>query len=210
MNKLDLVQKLEDAINSFKQEVDKNEGSTLTTIANTISSGFDSLMDSISSNKKAQKMGDALRKHLNDLEDAIIQGDKKISATAMSAMQKGVQELKKKLGDENEAPVYEYTGKPTVKYTPNKSKVFTAGKHQDVPVAKPVKRAAKTEKEAKPKTARNASVAKKATGATKKATAGAAKKTAAAAKPKAEAKAPAKTAAKPKAAAKPKTAKPKE
>lgn len=204
MNKTDLIKKLEDAINSFKQEVEKNEGSTLATIGNTISSGIDSLVEALSSSKKAQILSEKFNKHMNELEDAIIRGDKKISATAMSALQKGVQEIKKKLSDD--APQFQATGKPgTVKYTPNKSKVFTARKDQEVPVAKPKPKAkaatAKKTATAKPAPAKKAAAAKTASAKTSTA----AKKPAAAAKPAASKKP---TAAKPKtsAAAKPKTA----
>lgn len=196
MNKTDLFKKLEDAINSFKQEVEKNDGSTLSTIGNTISSGIDSLVGAISSNSKAQKVVDKFNKHMNELEEAIIKGDKKISATAISAIQKGMQELKKKFTDE--ALQYQATGKPgTIKYTPNKSKIFTVGKDQDVPVAKPVKKAA-----AKPKaaTAKKTSAPKdttsKAPATTKKAAASSEKKTPAAKSKTVEAKPKSSTAAK--------------
>ncbi len=137
MNKSDLIKKLEDAVNSFKQEVDKNDGSTLATVANSIGSRVDNLVDAISSNKKAQKFGERVKRHWGELEDAIIKGDKKISASAMSAVQKGIYELKKKMGEENDAPIYTYKGTPFAESEPNRSKVFKVGKFQEAPVAKP-------------------------------------------------------------------------
>jgi len=229
MNKSDLIKKLEDAINSFKQEIERNEGSTLATIGSTLSSGIDSLVETLSNSKRAQIFSDKFNKHMNEFEDAIIKGDRKISTTAMSALQKGVRELKKKFSDD--APQFQATGKPgTIKYTPNKSKVYTARKDQDVPIAKPAKKSAPKPK-AKTDSVKKTAAAKAASAktATAKPTAGktpttAAKKPAAskpaAAKPKAgavakttTAKPKARTAAKPEgsAAGKPqKPAKPKE
>lgn len=158
MSKTDLIKKLEDAINAFKLEVEKNDGSTIATIGSTIGSGVDSLVEAVSNNKKAQVVVDKFKKQMGDLEEAVIKGDRKISSTAFSAMQKGLQELRKKLGDD--AAGYEFSGKAgTIKYTPNKSKVFTVRAGQEVPVAKPAKKAAD-----KPKAAVKPSAAKAAAG----------------------------------------------
>ena len=158
MSKTDLIKKLEDAINAFKLEVEKNDGSTLATIGSTISSGIDSLVEAVSSNKKAQVVADKFRKQMGDLEEAVIKGDRKISSTALSAMQKGLQELRKKLDDE--APEYKSAGKAgTVTYTPNKSEVFTVRAGQEVPVAKPFKKNV-TKPAGKPKAAVKPAAAK--------------------------------------------------
>lgn len=166
MRKAEFIKKIEGGINSFKQEVEKNDGSTLATIGNTIRSAFDSLVETISSNKNAQKATETVKKHLGDLEDAIIKGDKKISSSAMNAMQKAFNGLKDKIHEEDSTDV-----KATVEYTPNKSKVFTVGKHQDVPVAKPNKKStakADAKAVAKPKAATKKAPAKKTTASTSK------------------------------------------
>ena len=163
MSKTDLIKKLEDAINAFKLEVEKNDGSTIATIGSTISSGVDSLVEAVSNNKKAQVVVDKFKKQMGELEEAVIKGDRKISSTAFSAMQKGLQELRKKLGDDE--PGDEFSGKAgAIKYTPNKSKVFTVRAGQEVPVAKPAKKAAAKPKAAVAKAAVKPSAAKAAAG----------------------------------------------
>ena len=155
MSKTDLIKKLEDAINAFKLEVEKNDGSTIATIGSTIGSGVDSLVEAVSNNKKAQVVVDKFKKQMGELEEAVIKGDRKISSTAFSAMQKGLQELRKKLGDDEAGD--EFSGKAgTIKYTPNKSKVFTVRAGQEVPVAKPAKKAAVAKAAVKPSAAKAA------------------------------------------------------
>ena len=205
MSKTDLIKKLEDAINAFKLEVEKNDGSTIATIGSTISSGVDSLVEAVSNNKKAQVVVDKFKKQMGDLEEAVIKGDRKISSTAFSAMQKGLQELRKKLGDDE--PGDEFSGKAgAIKYTPNKSKVFTVRAGQEVPVAKPAKKAAVAKAAVKPSAAKAAAgkpaaaKPKKAEAASEKPAASARAKKPAASKPQpsATAKKPAAAKAKPK------------
>ena len=144
MNKIELIKKLEDAVNSLKQEIDRNDGSTLAAIGNNIGSCIDGIVDEISNSKKAQRLGDSIKKHWSGLEEAIVKGDRKISASALSVVQKGIHELKKKLGEEIDAPTFEYKGKPFAQSEPNRSTVFKAGKGQEAPVAKPKKKGEKT------------------------------------------------------------------
>ena len=185
MSKTDLIKKLEDAINAFKLEVEKNDGSTIATIGSTIGSGVDSLVEAVSNNKKAQVVVDKFKKQMGELEEAVIKGDRKISSTAFSAMQKGLQELRKKLGDDE--PGDEFSGKAgAIKYTPNKSKVFTVRAGQEVPVAKPAKKAAGKPKAAVAKAAAGKPAAakpKKAEAASEKPAASARAKKPAASKP---------------------------
>ena len=205
MSKTDLIKKLEDAINAFKLEVEKNDGSTIATIGSTISSGVDSLVEAVSNNKKAQVVVDKFKKQMGDLEEAVIKGDRKISSTAFSTMQKGLQELRKKLGDDEAGD--EFSGKAgAIKYTPNKSKVFTVRAGQEVPVAKPAKKAAVAKAAVKPSAAKAAAgkpaaaKPKKAEAASEKPAASARAKKPAASKPQpsATAKKPAAAKAKPK------------
>ena len=205
MSKTDLIKKLEDAINAFKLEVEKNDGSTIATIGSTIGSGVDSLVEAVSNNKKAQVVVDKFKKQMGELEEAVIKGDRKISSTAFSAMQKGLQELRKKLGDDEAGD--EFSGKAgAIKYTPNKSKVFTVRAGQEVPVAKPAKKAAVAKAAVKPSAAKAAAgkpaaaKPKKAEAASEKPAASARAKKPAASKPQpsATAKKPAAAKAKPK------------
>ena len=62
MYKLNLIQKLDDAISSLKEEVEKNDGSTLSTIANTVKAGFDNVSDSVMNNKTTQSFVDTFKK----------------------------------------------------------------------------------------------------------------------------------------------------
>ena len=136
MYKLNLVQKLEDAVTSLKEEVEKNDGSTLSTIASTVKTGFDNVSDSIMNNKTTQSFVDTFKKHMNEFEEAVLKSDKKLSSKAINAMHKGVQELKGKISKEDDPAI-----KPKdiyVQYQPNSSKVYNAGVDVEAPVAKPI------------------------------------------------------------------------
>ena len=136
MNKLNLIQKLEDAVSSLKEEVEKNDGSTLSTIANTVKTGFDNVSDSIMNNKTTQNFVDTFKKHMNEFEEAVIKSDKKLSSKAINAMHKGVRELKSKVSKEDDPAI-----KPQdiyTQYQPNRSKVMNAGVGVEAPNAKPI------------------------------------------------------------------------
>ncbi len=137
MNRLNLIQKLEDAISSLKDEVEKNDGSTLSTIANTVKSGVDSVSDSIMNNKTTQSFVDTFKKHMNEFEDAVLKSDKKLSSKAISAMHKGVLDLKYKVAKEDDSPAIKPQG-IYVQYQPNRSKVMNAGVNVEAPNAKPI------------------------------------------------------------------------
>ena len=136
MYKMNLIQKLEDAVSSLKEEVEKNDGSTLSTIANTVKTGFENVSDSIMNNKTTQSFVETFKKHMNEFEEAVIKSDKKLSSKAINAMHKGVQELKGKIGKEDDPAI-----KPQniyVQYQPNRSTVMNAGINVEAPIAKPI------------------------------------------------------------------------
>ena len=136
MYKMNLIQKLEDAVSSLKEEVEKNDGSTLSTIANTVKTGFENVSDSIMNNKTTQSFVETFKKHMNEFEEAVIKSDKKLSSKAINAMHKGVQELKGKIGKEDDPAI-----KPQniyVQYQPNRSTVMNVGINVEAPIAKPI------------------------------------------------------------------------
>ena len=136
MYKLNLIQKLDDAISSLKEEVEKNDGSTLSTIANTVKAGFDNVSDSVMNNKTTQSFVDTFKKHMNEFEEAVLKSDKKLSSKAINAMHNGVRELKSKISKEEDPAI-----KPQniyVQYQPNRSKVYNAGVDVEAPIAKPI------------------------------------------------------------------------
>lgn len=159
MSKSDLLNKLEDAISALREEVEKNEGSTIATIGNTIGSGIESLREGIMGNKNAQKVMESLKKHMGDLEGAIIKSDKKLSAKAMDAMQKGMQELRAKIGDDKSNMPDPANAKKDAP-APGSAKKSAAAKSKPAGTAKPAAAAKPAAKKATSSTAKSKTTAK--------------------------------------------------
>lgn len=103
MDKEKLVKKLEDGVSALREQLEKNEGSALAAVASnaragfeSLRSGFESLKTEIMEKEAAKKAAESIKGHLEDLENAVKKGDKKMSAKAVELMEKAIKELKEK------------------------------------------------------------------------------------------------------------------
>jgi len=102
MDKKTLIGKLESTVGTLKEQLDKNDGSALSAMAEGARTGFDSLRGSIMGNEKARNALDSAKTQLGKLEDAIRAGDKKVSAKAVAMMENALRDLKERVGDKAE------------------------------------------------------------------------------------------------------------
>lgn len=100
MDKNALLSKVEEYVQAYRNELAKNDGSSLSTLAANATSFFEGLKDSLTHNEKAQKGMEAIKEHMTTFEKAIKEGDKKLSAKMMNMMEDALQELKKKDSEE--------------------------------------------------------------------------------------------------------------
>ncbi|MDL2210288.1 hypothetical protein LJC26_05740 [Desulfovibrio sp. OttesenSCG-928-O18] len=187
MDKESMVHKMEEGVTSVRDFLKQSDGSTIQAISNSVKHGFDSLKNAFTQNERAQKAVTDIRAKFNDLEKAVINGDKELSDKLLNAVEKKIKEYKAR------------------KEASRKSKKVIALP----PAEKDAKKAAKAKPAAAKKAAaKNAAPAKKEAAAKKTATtkkAGTAPKSAAAKtapakkSPAAKKAAPAKKAAAPKA-----------
>lgn len=109
MDKSTLLSKVEESIRSYKEQLEKNEGSTLATVASGAKTGFESawaglekLKDGFMENETAQKTLENIKEHLGKLEDAIKEGDKKVSAMAVEKVEELLKECREKYQEEDD------------------------------------------------------------------------------------------------------------
>lgn len=96
MNTEKLLGKLEDGIASLRQAIDENDGSALKTLKTSAKQGFENVKDAFIQNEKAQKAVTDIKKHIDDLEEAVKNGDRELSAKVLSAAEKKIKEYKEK------------------------------------------------------------------------------------------------------------------
>ncbi|CAK7057330.1 MAG: hypothetical protein DELT_01291 [Desulfovibrio sp.] len=96
MNKQTLLAKLEDGVTSLRQMLEENDGSTLKTLKSSAKQGFESMKDAFTQNEKAQKAVADIKKHMEDFEQAVKNGDKDLSAKILDAAEKKIKEYKEK------------------------------------------------------------------------------------------------------------------
>lgn len=106
MDKTVIIQKLEQGVSSLREHLEKSEGSTISAVSEGAKSAFDSARDgfeslktSIMGNETAKKALENVKQYLDDLEKAVKEGDKKMSAKAMDVLEKAVKDLKEKHED---------------------------------------------------------------------------------------------------------------
>lgn len=102
MDKTAIIEKLEQTVGTLKEQLDKNDGSSLSAMAEGAKAGFESLRGAIMGNEKARSALDSARTQMNKLEEAIREGDKKVSAKAVSMMENALHDLKEKMRDKPE------------------------------------------------------------------------------------------------------------
>lgn len=103
MDKAGILQKIEESVKAYKEQLEKHEGSTLSAMATGAKAGFESVMSglenlksSIMENEKAQKTLDNMKEHLAKLESSIKEGDKKMSSMAVEKMEELLKEYREK------------------------------------------------------------------------------------------------------------------
>lgn len=88
MSKDAIIKKLEDTIASMREALAKNEGSTIQTLTSGAKSVFGSVKNSVLRNETTQKVVTESKKYLNDFENTVKSGDKKLSASLLDKAQK--------------------------------------------------------------------------------------------------------------------------
>lgn len=111
-----LLEKLEGGIASLRQSLEENEGSTLKTLKTSAMQGIENVKDAFSQNEKAQNVVNDIRKHIDDLEEAVKKEDRKLSDKLLSAAEKKLKEYKEKhcckQEDTKQEPPKQITGPP--------------------------------------------------------------------------------------------------
>lgn len=116
MTKASIVKKLESIVACLREQVAKNDGSTLSAIAAGAKFGLHSVSAFIKNNETAQKAIAKAQKQLTALEKAVREGDQKVSAKALDFLEKTIQELKDtKTGDAKTGPTKKTAAKSTAK-----------------------------------------------------------------------------------------------
>lgn len=96
MGRISLINKIENIVGFMREELEKNEGSTLQTISSSIKSGYENIKTGIQKNDRAQNFITDLKEQIEDLGDAIKIGDRKVSGKVLSTIEKRIQEFKAK------------------------------------------------------------------------------------------------------------------
>jgi peptidoglycan hydrolase CwlO-like protein len=94
MKKNDIITKLQAMAASAREELNKNDGSTLQTISNAIMGGYESVRTSIAESDRTKKALTAAKQYLNRAGKAIKSGDRKLSANTLDALDKLLKEHK--------------------------------------------------------------------------------------------------------------------
>lgn len=94
MNKSDLIDKMEEYIQSYREELDKNQGSTLSALASGAKAGLESIKESIMANERSKAVVDKISGYADKFEQAVKDGDRKLSAGLLEKMEKTVQDWK--------------------------------------------------------------------------------------------------------------------
>lgn len=100
MNRETLIRKMEEGVTALREQLDKNDGSTLSAMAVNAKAGYESLKSAIMENEKARDTLASLKTHLDSLEKAIVAGDRAMSAKAVGLLEKVIGELKEKKEDD--------------------------------------------------------------------------------------------------------------
>ncbi|MDR1124678.1 MAG: hypothetical protein LBM64_01240 [Deltaproteobacteria bacterium] len=96
MKKNDIITKLQAMAASAREELNKNDGSTLQTISNAIMGGYESVRASIAESDRTKKALTAAKQYLNQAGKAIKSGDRKLSSKTLDALDKLLKEHKNK------------------------------------------------------------------------------------------------------------------
>lgn len=128
MSKNSFLTKLEKAVESMKSELQKNDGSALQTISSNIKSGYDNIKSGIQENEKTQQIIAEIKEHFDDLGEAILKGDRKLSSKAVTAIEKSIAKVKVKFDKHDEKKKKETSKKVSKATSPAKAKAKAAPK----------------------------------------------------------------------------------
>lgn len=96
MNKENVIKKMEEYIQDFREQLDKNDGSSLQVLATNTRLGLDRLKETVMDNDRARSGLQNIRECMEKFENAVKKGDRQMSAKALFLMEEAVQELKQK------------------------------------------------------------------------------------------------------------------
>lgn len=94
MNKDTVIRKLEESLASLREALEKNEGSTLQTLAAGMKSVLDTAKTHVLQNDKTKKILSESKKYLGEFEKSVKSGDQKLSASLLDRAQKWLDEYK--------------------------------------------------------------------------------------------------------------------
>lgn len=92
--KSSILNKIDGMVSSMRKALDENDGSTLKTISSSVKSGYDSVMDSFNKSEKAQTLWEDVKKLSDDFFMAVQDGDKKLSAKTLGALENKIKEYR--------------------------------------------------------------------------------------------------------------------
>lgn len=103
MNKVDMINKVEEFVNSYREQLEKNDGSSLSVLVSNAKSAYHSIRENVVNHEKAKAHLESFKEHLEKMEDAAVKGDKTLSSKILGLMEDGVAELKKRFAEEPDA-----------------------------------------------------------------------------------------------------------
>lgn len=104
MKKNDIISRLQTMASAMREELSKNEGSTLQTLSSAIKSSYESVRASIAESERTKKALTMAKQYLDEAGKAIKKGDCKLSAKALDALDKLLKEHKEKEATEQKKP----------------------------------------------------------------------------------------------------------
>lgn len=99
IDKADLVRKMEEYVQAYKDQLEKNDGSSLAALSDNAVTAFEGIKSKVMDNTRARAGLETFSEYIQKFEKACKEGDKQLSAKALILMEQAVQELKKKNTD---------------------------------------------------------------------------------------------------------------
>ena len=103
MNKNDLLVKMEKYVQTYRAQLEKNDGLTMSVLSSQASIGLKAITNAVKSNEHTAKALQTLREGMDKLEEAVKKGDRKVSAKALDLMEKALANLRSKQKDQKES-----------------------------------------------------------------------------------------------------------
>lgn len=113
MDRQKIVKNIEEYLRSFRDQVEKNEGSGFGALTEGAKSCLSGLKASILENERARSAAGSLRDYAEKLEQAARKGDKQLTSKALDLMEKALRDLRAKQDDEADSSKNDDEGKPS-------------------------------------------------------------------------------------------------